>query len=96
MYRLEEPLNSNERYLHGISIRLEVLIDMLGSIIEAMSEEEDITIENNTFEEIVVEEEEEELDYTVFTVAEIKEFLEESDIPFTSRMNKSELIELLR
>lgn len=57
MYKriLENPLNANERYLHAIATRLDVLIDQLSAISEHMAKESGTTIENVAVEEKIVE-----------------------------------------
>lgn len=58
MYKrvLENPLNANERYLHAIATRLDVLIDQLSAISEHLAKESGVTLENVTVEEKVKEE----------------------------------------
>ena len=100
MFKLEEPLNANERYLYGISTRLEILIDLVSSLVESYAEKNEVPVENNTYEEIVIEEEIEEVedivDYNLLTVAQIKMKLDYEEIDYTSKMTKRGLIELLK
>ena len=102
MYKLEEPLNSNERYLHGVSLRLEILIDLVSSLVEVYASNNNIVTENITVEEITMEVIESEtikpleIDYSQFTNSELKAFLDTKNIEYTSNMRKMELIELLK
>lgn len=91
---LEAPLNTNERYLYGINTRLDILIDMMSSFLEAYSKEEDVTKEEETYEEVYVFEDDEEdaFDYNSLTVAELREELDIHGVYNTSSMLKSELI----
>ncbi len=88
-----QPLNSNEDYLYGINARLDVLINIVTDLLTLKQEVEEFKEEDI---EEVEEVEEEEIDYTDFTVKELKGFLEDKDIEFTSNMRKADLIELLK
>ncbi len=48
MNQLEQPLNSNERYLYEINIRLNVLIEMFSSFLEVYAKQNDIPTSINT------------------------------------------------
>lgn len=58
MYKrlLDNPLNANERYLHAIATRLDVLIDQLSAISEHLAKDSGVTVENVVVEEQVKEE----------------------------------------
>ena len=90
-----QPLNSNEDYLYGINARLDVLINI---VTDLLTPKEGIEVEEFKEEDIeeVEEVEEEEIDYTDFTVAELKGFLDDKKISYTSTMRKADLIELLK
>ena len=51
MNQLEQPLNSNERYLYEINIRLNVLIEMFSSFLEVYAKQNDIPTSINTIVE---------------------------------------------
>lgn len=91
---LDEPLNASERYLHGINVRLEILIEMFSSFLNAYAENNNIATEQS----IVIEEVqlEEEMDYSVLTKSEIMNNLDIMGIEYKSTMLKKELIELLK
>lgn len=55
-----KPVNSEERIMYGMLIRLDALCDMVESLVEHIAKEEDIPVTNETYEEVQVEEEEEE------------------------------------
>ena len=96
--RIEEPLNTEERYLHGINVRLNILIEMFSSFLDVYAKEEEVATSENT-EEIFVEVEEElpfeEFDYIVFTKAEIMSELDILGIEYNKSALKSELIDLI-
>lgn len=48
--KIDEPLNPAERYLYGINIRLDVIINMLSSLIESYAKQNNITTTNNKVE----------------------------------------------
>ena len=50
---LETPLNVNERYLYNINIRLNILIEMMSSFLEAYAAQNNIATTNNIVEEKV-------------------------------------------
>lgn len=52
MNQLEKPLNANERYLHGINIRLDALIHMMSSFLEVYANQNEITTTTNKVEEV--------------------------------------------
>lgn len=99
-----QPLNAEERYLHGINVRLECLIDMFSSFLDVYAKEtQTATVQNEVVqavkEETVKEEEkeqEEDIDYNEFTKAELSEMLDEKGIEYTTRDTKAELIKLIK
>lgn len=53
---LHEPLNSQERYLHGINLRLEALIHQVNSLVEHLASKEKVAVTKNETVEKVEEE----------------------------------------
>ena len=51
---LDEPMNPVERYLYGINIKLDAIVDMLSSLIEVYANQNDITIEEVKVKETIV------------------------------------------
>ena len=47
---LETPLNATERYLAGICVRLDVLIDIMSSFMEAYASKNEMAVENKIVE----------------------------------------------
>lgn len=100
--KLDVPLNSTERYLYGINVRLEILIDMFSSFLNSYANQNNIATTNN----VVVEDIEETIDenvkeiniheYGKLTKKEIIEILEAKGVEYKSTMLKAELIELLK
>lgn len=39
---LGEPLNANERFLHGIALRLDILIEQMSSLVEHIAERDGV------------------------------------------------------
>jgi len=99
---LDQPLNIEERYLYGINVRLNILIEMLSSFLDVYAKKNQIaTTSNEVVEEVTVtldEEDEviEEIEYEKLTKAQITEILDAKGIEYNSRMTKAELIELLK
>jgi len=99
---LDQPLNVEERYLYGINVRLNILIEMLSSFLDVYAKKNQIaTTSNEVVEEVTVtlnEEDEviEEIEYEKLTKAQITEILDAKGIEYNSRMTKAELIELLK
>lgn len=102
MRELQEPLNTEERYLHGINIRLNVLIDMMSTFIKLYAEKQDVVTENNTEEfdygeeieeEVEEEVEEEAFDYNTLTKAQLIKELNIHGVYNTTSMLKAELVE---
>ena len=54
---LDEPLNSNERYLYGINLRLEILIEMFSSFLNVYAKQNEIATTKNVMVEEVKSEE---------------------------------------
>lgn len=109
MNNLQEPLNTEERYLHGINVRLNILIEMMSSFLDVYAEKEEVVTENNEeiieeVEEKVIEEaieedeeevvEEDKFDYSELTKSEIMKDLDIYGVEYNTNMLKSELVEL--
>lgn len=95
MNNLERPLNSNERYLYEINVRLNILIEQMSSFLESYAEQNKVAVTNEEVEEYE-ESNIEDMDYEDFTVLELKGMLNDLGIKYTSNMRKSELIDLLK
>lgn len=54
MIKLDNPLNAQEKYLYGINVRLEVLIEQLSSICELLGKQSGVTVETGKVEEVQV------------------------------------------
>ena len=54
---LDETLNSNERYLYGINLRLEILIEMFSSFLNVYAKQNDIATTKTVMVEEVKSEE---------------------------------------
>jgi hypothetical protein len=52
---IDEPLNVTERYLYNINIRLNILIEMMNSFLEAYAAQNNIAVTNNKVVEKKVE-----------------------------------------
>lgn len=81
-------------------MRLNVLIDMMGSFLEVYANQNSVAVEENTIEEIKEEELDGQLDivdvvYEKMTKRELMEALDNMGIEYNSRLTKAELIELL-
>lgn len=98
MSKLDNPLNTEERYLHGINVRLNILIEMMSSFLDVYAKEEEIaTTENKEEIENVQEESKEDkvkFDYSKLTKAEIIKDLEIHGVYNTKSMLKDELVGL--
>lgn len=44
--KLDEPLNQQERYLHGIAIRLDALCHMVSGLVEEIAKQKDVPVES--------------------------------------------------
>jgi hypothetical protein len=44
---VENPLNSNERFLYAIAVRLDAIIEQNNSVIDALSKAQDIPVTNH-------------------------------------------------
>lgn len=59
---LDEPLNADERYLYGINVRLEILIEMFSSFLNVYGKQNAIaTTKNIMVEDVKIEEPKEEI-----------------------------------
>ena len=57
---MDEPLNAEERYLHGVNMRLNIIIEMLSSIIGFIANQNNVAVtENKVVEDVEIEEVEE-------------------------------------
>jgi hypothetical protein len=52
MNKLDDPVNHTEKYLYGINVRLEVLIDQVSSLLSHISKTQGVTLEENTVEQV--------------------------------------------
>lgn len=95
---LQEPLNATERYLHGINMRLNMLIDLLTVDVPVIKEIEDTKEEPKVI--IASEEMEEPTNtksyYSNLTKKDITRILDEYDVEYTNTMLKADLIDLVR
>ncbi len=48
--KLDEPVSIIEKYLYGINIRLDAIVNMLSSLIETYANQNNIPITNNKVE----------------------------------------------
>lgn len=48
--QIDSPLNAQEKYLHGINLRLEVLIDQVSSLVEHISKKDNVAVESGKVE----------------------------------------------
>ena len=48
--KLDNPVNVTEKYLYGINIRLDAIINMLSSLIETYAHQNNIATTNNKVE----------------------------------------------
>lgn len=98
---LDEPLNIEERYLYGINVRLNILIEMFSSFLDVYAKQNQIaTTSNEVVEEVTVTVDEEdvieEIVYATLTKTEIIAILNDKGIEHNPRATKAELIELLK
>lgn len=54
MNKLPEPVSINELYLHGVNLRLEVLIDQVSSLLQHIANTQGVSVEDNKVEQQVV------------------------------------------
>ena len=108
MYKLDEPLNAEERYLHGINIRLGILIEMFSSFLDVYAKEEEVATSENTVEPTEGVEEKEAtmvgedvedtvdkiIDFNNLTKTQVMDYLDYNGIDYLKGMLKSELVEL--
>jgi hypothetical protein len=45
---IDEPMNTNERYLHAMVIRLDALCNMVSSLVEHLASKEGLAVQGNT------------------------------------------------
>lgn len=63
MNDVPKPLNSEERYLHAMVVRLDALCHMVSSLMEYIADKEDVAVTNNeVVEQVEVEPVEEEVE----------------------------------
>lgn len=43
---LDSPVNASEKYLYGINLRLEALIDQVSSLVEYISKKDSVAVES--------------------------------------------------
>ena len=55
MRDMDEPLNAEERYLHGVNTRLNIIIEMLSSIISVIAHQNNIAVTENKVVEKQIE-----------------------------------------
>lgn len=53
-HELDHPLNPTERYLHGMNVRLDVLIHQLSSLLEYLATSNGVAVQDNTVVETPV------------------------------------------
>ena len=49
-YPIPEPLNTDERYMHAMIVRLDALCHMLSTVIEHIGKKDGVTVEANKVE----------------------------------------------
>lgn len=111
LFNIDEPLNAQERYLHGINIRLNILIEIFSSFIDAYANQNNIATTSNTvvennnvdvigedIEKDIEEELEVEgtLDLESMLKAELIDIIKERGLEFNTRMTKAELIDIIK
>lgn len=55
MRDMDEPLNAEERYLHGVNTRLNIIIEMLSSVVSFIAHQNNIAITENKVVEKQIE-----------------------------------------
>ena len=107
LFNIDEPLNAQERYLHGINIRLNILIEIFSSFIDAYANQNNIATTSNTVVEnnkldVIDEDIEEELevestlDLESMLKAELIDIIKERGLEYNTRMTKAELIDIIK
>ena len=43
-FKLQEPLNAEERYLYGINVRLSILIEQMNSFLEHIAKKDEVAV----------------------------------------------------
>ncbi len=51
--KLQDPVNATERYLYGINVRLDALIEMMSSFLDVYAKQNDIATSENKIEELI-------------------------------------------
>lgn len=51
LHNVEEPLNANERYLHAIVMRQNILIEQMSSLLEHVAKKDQIAVEKEIVKE---------------------------------------------
>lgn len=51
--QIDDPLNAKEKYLYGINLRLEALIDQVSSLVEHIAKQTSASVENVIVEQDV-------------------------------------------
>lgn len=46
-FKLQEPLNAEERYLYGINVRLSILIEQMSSFLEHIAKKDEVAVEES-------------------------------------------------
>lgn len=49
---MEQPLNSNERFLYAVALRLDILIEQNNSIIEHIAKQDKVAVTNQVAETV--------------------------------------------
>lgn len=55
-HKLDDPCNVQEKYLHGINVRLEALIHQVSTLVEYIASKDDVPMQGNTVDEHVSDE----------------------------------------
>ena len=51
MDKIDAPVNAQERYLHGINVRLDALIHMMSTFMDVYANQNNMATESNTVKE---------------------------------------------
>jgi len=43
-FKLQEPLNAEERYLYGINVRLSILIEQMSSLLDHIAKKDEVAV----------------------------------------------------
>ena len=44
-FKLQEPLNAEERYLYGINVRLSILIEQMSSFLDHIAKKDEVAVQ---------------------------------------------------